>query len=65
MAKPTTTEEKPEEARNVAVTVLKPRTKIGKAIVADGPCDFPLTKSEAESLAALGLVTITGIFQTA
>ena len=50
------------EPRNVAVTVLKKRTKIGKAICARGPLDFPLTETEAKALESLGLVTITGIF---
>lgn len=50
------------EPRNVAVTVLENRTKIGAAIVAAGPCDFPLTKTDAEALQALGKVKITGIF---
>lgn len=58
--KPTET----EELRNVAVFVLQTRTKIGNAICAYGPCDFPITKTEAESLAALGKVRIEGIFQT-
>lgn len=53
-----------EEPRIVAVTCLKDRTKIDKAICAAGPVDFPLTKSEAEALRDLGLVTITGIFAT-
>lgn len=51
-----------DEPRNVAVTVLKNRTKIGAAIVAAGPCDFPLTKTEADALVGLGLVRITGLF---
>lgn len=51
-----------EEPRNVAVTVLENRTKIGRAIVAAGRCDFALTKSEAEALQALGKVRIDGIF---
>ena len=59
------TEPTPEttpEPRNVAVEVLANRTKIGKAIVAAGPCDFPLTSSEATALEALGKVRIVGIF---
>jgi hypothetical protein len=50
------------EPRNVAVTVLENRTRIRGAIVAAGPCDFPLSKSEAEALQALGKVRIDGIF---
>jgi predicted outer membrane repeat protein len=50
------------EPRNVAVTVLENRTKIGGAICAAGPCDFPLRKSDAEALQALGKVRIDGIF---
>ena len=56
-----TTAETPEPC-NVAVRVLSNRTKIGTAIVAAGPCDFPLTKTDADALAALGLVEITGLF---
>ena len=63
MPKQSPAEETPEP-RNVAVEVLVPRTKIGKAIVATGPCDFPITKSEADALAALKLARITGIFTT-
>lgn len=55
---PTTT----DEPRNVAVTVLGNRTKIGKAICAAGRCDFPLTASEAKALEALGKVRIEGLF---
>jgi hypothetical protein len=51
-----------DEPRHVAVIVLQNRTKIGTAICAAGPCDFPLTQTEAEALAGLGLVRITGIF---
>lgn len=50
------------EPRNVAVYVLENRTQIGKAIVAAGKCDFPLCKSDAEALQALGKVRILGIF---
>lgn len=50
------------EPRNVAVTVLKKRTKIGKAICARGPLDFPLTETEAKQLESLGFVKITGTF---
>lgn len=50
------------EDRNVAVTVLQNRTKIGKAIVAAGRCDFPLTMTEAKALEALGKVRIEGLF---
>ena len=50
------------EPRNVAVTVLKKRTKIGKAICARGPLDFPLSETEAKALEKLGLVKITGLF---
>jgi hypothetical protein len=50
------------EPRNVAVTVLENRTTICGAVVASGRCDFPLTKTEAKALEALGKVTITGIF---
>lgn len=51
-----------EEPRNVAVTALENRLKIGKAVVAAGPVDFPLTASEAKALEQLGKVQITGIF---
>lgn len=55
--------ESPEaEPRNVAVTVLQNRTKIGRSICAAGPCDFPLTATEAKALQDLGLVRITGLF---
>ncbi len=50
------------EPRNIRVTVLKNRTQIGKAICAAGPCDFPLTETDAKTLQGLGLVTITGTF---
>ena len=50
------------EVANTAVTALKNRTKIGKAIVAAGPVDFPLTAADAKALQDLGLVTITGLF---
>jgi hypothetical protein len=50
-----------EEPRNVIVTVLANRTKIGKAICAAGRCDFPLTATEAKALEALGKVRIDGI----
>ncbi len=49
---------------NTAVTALKDRTKIGKAIVAAGPVDFPLTAADAKALEDLGLVKITGLFKT-
>jgi hypothetical protein len=51
-----------DEPRNVAVTVIENRTAIRGAIVAAGRCDFPLTKTEAEALEALGKVRIDGIF---
>ena len=50
------------EPRNVAVHVLANRTKIGSAVCAAGPCDFPLTPTEAKALEGLGKVRITGIF---
>ena len=50
------------EPRNIAVTVLEKRTKIGKALCARGPLDFPLTESEAKALEKLGKVKITGLF---
>ena len=53
------------EPCNVAVIALKNRTKIGKALVAAGPVDFPLTMSDAKALEAMGLVQITGLFATA
>lgn len=51
-----------DEPRNVAVTVLENRTKIGNAICAAGRCDFPLTATEAKALEALGKVRVEGIF---
>jgi hypothetical protein len=51
-----------DEPRNVAVSILENATKIGNAIVASGPCDFPLTMTDAKALEALGKVKITGIF---
>jgi len=50
------------EARNIAVEVIVPGTKIGRAICGKGPCSIPLTPSEAEALEALGKVRIRGIF---
>lgn len=50
------------EPRNVAVEVIANATKIGNAIVAQGPCDFPLTMTQAKALESLGKVRITGIF---
>lgn len=51
-----------EEPRIYAVECLQNRTKIGKAIVAAGRVDFPLTKSEAVALQDAGLVKIVGTF---
>lgn len=51
-----------QEPRNVAVTILENRTSVRGAIVEAGKCDFPLTKSEADALVALGKATIIGIF---
>jgi hypothetical protein len=50
-----------DEPRNVIVSALKNHTKLGKAIVAAGRVDFPLTKSEADAAVAAGLVTIVGV----
>ena len=49
------------EPRNVVVRALQNRTKIGKAIVAAGRVDFPVTASEAKALKDLGLVEIEGV----
>ena len=51
-----------DEPRNVAIRALKDRTKIGKAIVAAGRVDFPVTLSEAKALKEMGLVEIEGLF---
>lgn len=50
---------------NVAVTALENHLKIGNAIVAAGPVDFPLTVEDAKALEALGKVKINGVFKTA
>lgn len=50
-----------DEPRNVAVTVLQNRTKIGNAICAAGRCDFAITASQAKALEQLGKVRIDGI----
>lgn len=52
----------PEEVKNVAIHILKNRTKVGGMICAAGPCDFPVTKTMADALVAAGLATITGIW---
>lgn len=62
-AKETTAEETkpaPEKA-NVAVRVLKPGTKIGRAICGKGRLSFLLTKTQAKDLEDLGKVEILGI----
>ena len=51
-----------EEPCNVAIHILKNRTKIRKAICASGPCSFPVTQTEALQLKELGLADIIGIF---
>lgn len=51
-----------EEPCNVAINVLKNRTKVGKAICGAGPCTFPVTKTMADQLVALGLAEIIGSF---
>lgn len=51
-----------EEPRNVAVYSLEARLKIGTALCAPGPVDFPLTESEAKALERLGKVRIVGLF---
>lgn len=53
---------KKPEAANIAVRVLKPGTKIGKAICGKGPCSIPLTASQAQALEDLGKVKIIGVF---
>lgn len=58
------TDKPADEVANVAVIALENRTKIGKAIVAAGPVDFPLTMSDAKALEALGMVKIAGLFAT-
>ena len=50
------------EPRNVAVDVLENRTLIRGMLVAAGRCDFPLTKTEAETLEGLKKVHIVGEF---
>lgn len=50
------------EAKNVAIQILKNRTKVGGMICAAGPLDFPVTKTMADALVAAGLATITGIW---
>lgn len=59
------TDKPAEEVANVAVIALENRTKIGGAIVAAGPVDFPLTMADAKALEALGKVKITGLFAIA
>jgi len=59
---PTTEPGAAGEARNIKVTVLANRTAICGAIVAAGPCDFPLTQPEADALVKMGKVRIDGIF---
>ncbi len=56
------TDKPADEVANVAVNALENRTKIGKAIVAAGPVDFPLTATDAKALEALGKVKIAGLF---
>ena len=51
-----------EEPANIAVFALEARLKIGAAIVAPGPVDFPLKESEAKALERLGKVRIVGLF---
>lgn len=58
----TTTDSVTPEPCNVAVDILENRTKVRNAICAAGACEFPLTKTEADSLVALGKARITGIF---
>lgn len=50
------------ETANIAVEVLIPHTKIGKAICGVGRLPFPLTESQAKTLEQLGNVKIVGIF---
>jgi len=61
----TGTETPSAQVANTAVIALKDRTKIGKALVAAGPVDFPLTAADAKALEELGLVKIAGLFKTA
>lgn len=50
------------EPANVSVFSLENRLQIGKAIVAYGKVDFPLTETDAKALEALGKVRILGLF---
>ena len=50
-----------KEEPKIIVDVLKPGTKIGKAICGKGRLSFPLTPSEAKTLEDLGKVKIVGI----
>lgn len=56
-------EETPAEPAIYAVTALENHLKIGSAIVAAGPVDFPLTLTDAKALEALGKVKIEGLFK--
>ena len=49
------------EPRNIAVEILENGLKIGNAICGLGPCTFPLTLPDANTLEALGKVRIIGI----
>lgn len=64
MKKPLPASKAPDESvpepRNIAVTVLANRTQIRNAICAAGKCDFALTLTEAQTLEALGKVSIDG-----
>lgn len=59
--KATAPAEEAAEIANIAVDVIKPGTKIGKAICGKGRCSFPLTMSQAKALESLGKVRIVGI----
>lgn len=58
----TTTGAAPEVA-NIAVESRVNGLKIGKAIVAKGRVEFPLTATQAKELEALEKVTIIGVWK--
>jgi hypothetical protein len=59
--KKTTESTAAEEPRNVVIFALENRLKVGKAIVAYGRVDFPVTKSQADALVSLGKARIEGV----